>query len=314
MLASGAGTDPHRRPVLEDAMRKMKSRSITGLAVLLTAGLSASAAAYAETTTEIRVVNNFSYTDENGVEFNVDSGWLVDNYRTGGSVEIGSAYGAPQGFGTDAVMFGTPREGDRAGITALPNVGEGTDPAFPTVIQVNDALHISFWLYLSSGSSAAPVIDANFNHNNFAQRITFDPIANGYNRVGEWMYVDATADDATWMVRQGGPIENLDLASEWFWPDLVEAHTVGGGGQFDYGLPFLQYEPEASAIDGITVTNHFLVPSFEEPIWSVTTDFELAPTHGRPLLDDCKNDGWRNHPAGTFRNQGACIAALVANR
>lgn len=73
-------------------------------------------------------------------------------------------------------------------------------------------------------------------------------------------------------------------------------------GVFEYGLQFHQQAPGSSAVDGVTST----FPG------STVTDFELQATSGRPQLDDCKNHGWQAHPAGPFKNQGACIAAIVA--
>jgi hypothetical protein len=302
-------------------MRKMKMRSIAGLTVLLTAALSASTIAYAETTTEIRVVNGLAQ----GSEFeplNPDSGWYAETQGTG-AVEIGSAYGAPQGFGTDAVMFDTPNAGDRAFITALTDQPYSPfGPAFPGYIRTTPDLHLGFWLYLDDGSTAGPVIDAYLAHWGAHSIITFDPIANGYTARDTWMYVDATAAGAIWRVRPQRDIERVDPADvvEMTWPDLIEHYKTSDEwyGAFDYGLRLLQYEPGTSAIDGITVTNGTSTEWVEgtriDTLWSLVTDFELTPTHGRPMLDDCKNDGWRAHPTGPFRNQGQCIATIVANR
>lgn len=308
-------------------MRKMKMRSIAGLAVLLTAALSASTIAYAETTTEIRVVNGLAQGDQfdpDNPPVNPDSGWYVRTQGYG-AVEIGSAYGAPPGFGTDAVMFDTPNEGDRAYLSAMSyQPFSDFEPGFPGYIRTTPDLHLSFWLYLDEGSEAGPVIDQWYAHNAMHSIITFDPIANGYDRVGEWMYVDATADDAMWTVRRPIDIERVDDldVDEMPWPDLIERYRSNWDGTyaaFDYDyLTFLQYEPGTSAIDGITVKNG-TITEFDggtriDTLWSLVTDFEHAPTHGRPLLDDCKNDGWRQHRAGPFRNQGQCIAAIVANQ
>ena len=311
-------------------MRKMQSRSITGLAVLLTAALSASTIAYAETTTETRVVNGLAQGDQSDPDnppVNTDSGWSAQHRETG-AVEIGSAYGAPPGFGTDAIMFDTPNEGDRAYLTALSyQPFSPFEPAFPGYIRTTPDLHLSFWLYLDEESAAGPVIDQGYAHSNMHSIITFDPIANGYDRVGEWMYVDATADNAMWTVRPRTVPSRNDETEQvpMPWPDLIEEYRISLNGSwiygaFDYGhLTFLQDEPGASAIDGITVENGTITTYDEQntridTLWSLVTDFELAPTHGRPLLDDCKNDGWQQHRAGPFRNQGQCIAAIVANQ
>ena len=301
-------------------MRKMKSRSITGLAVMLTAALSASTIAYADTTTEIRVVNGLAQGDQ--VEpVNPDSGWSAQ-HEGGGAVEIGSAYGAPEGFGTDAIMFDTPNEGDRAYLTALSyQPGSPFEPAFPGSIVTTPELHLSFWLYLDEESEAGPVIDQWYIQNAVHWIITFDPIANDYTDRGRWMYVEATADDAMWTVRprtvhsRNDETEQVNMT----WPELIEhyKHSDGTYGGFDYGhLTFLQDEPGATAIDGITVENGTIrdYDTGIDTLWSLVTDFELATTHGRPLLDDCKNDGWQQHRAGSFRNQGQCIAAIVANQ
>jgi hypothetical protein len=303
-------------------MRKMQSRSIVGLAVLLTAALSASTIAYAETTTETRVVNGLAQGDQfdpDNPPVNLDSGWYAQYLGTG-AVEIGSAYGAPQGFGTDAVMFDTPDEGDRAYLTAQSyQPSSPFEPAFPGYIRTTPDLHLSFWLYLDEGSTAGPVIEQWYAHWATHSIITFDPIANGYDREGEWMYVDATADDAMWTVRGRNDTEQVEMT----WPDLIERYRSSDGtyAAFDYDhLTFLQDAPgAASAIDGITVENGTISTWDEDntridTLWSLVTDFELAPAHGRPLLDDCKNDGWQQHRAGPFRNQGQCIAAIVANQ
>lgn len=136
---------------------------------------------------------------------------------------------------------------------------------------------------------------------------TFDPIANGYTERDTWMYVDTTAPTAVWSVHRAWSEE---AAQAMTWEGLID-HTRGtyldqdAWGGFEYGLSFRQDAPSTfSAIDGVTVTTAG---------WSSVTDFELRPTSGPPLLDDCKNNGWKdNYPADTFKNQGTCIAAIVA--
>ena len=283
---------------------------VAGLAVMTVGLWSGGMVAHAATTTEIRVVSTFRYEDATGVIVNPGSGWAASSDGTG-KVEIGSAYGAPSGLGRSAIMLDTPANGDHATVTALTEQPGYYSGAFPEAITVTADRHLGFWLYLSNTAApgSSPVLEAWVALGNATHVIiTFDPIANGYATVGTWMYVDTTAAGATWTVR---PAWSTDpsLRTTMTWQDVVVQTALDVPnygtmfGTFDYGFQFLQQAPGSSAIDGVTVST---VPG------STTTNFELQTASSRPQLDDCKNNGWQTHPSGPFKNQGACIAAIVA--
>ena len=289
-------------------MRTLK-RFVAGLAAL-TVGLWSGVTAAHAATTEIRQVSTFMYEDAAGVIVNPDSGWGAYGEGTG-KVEIGSAYGAPGGLGREAVMLDTPAVGDSATVTALTDQPGYYSGAFPEAITVTADRHLGFWLYLSSASTggSSPVLEASVALANATHVIiTFDPIANGYDTVGTWMHVDTTAAGATWTLR---PAWSTDpsLRTPMTWQDVVGQTALDVPnygtmfGTFDYGFQFLQQAPGSSAIDGVTVST---------TTESTVANFELQPGSGRPQLDNCKNDGWTTHPAGPFKNQGACIATIVA--
>jgi len=127
--------------------------------------------------------------------------------------------------------------------------------------------------------------------------------ANDSNVRDEWRYVEITADDAAWRLNH----PSVAGTTEMTWSQVItDAAASNGGNPPTLGnISFTQWEGNFSAaIDGVTVS--------DGDTWSTVVDFELAPTSGRPILDDCKNDGWQTHLAGPFKNQGACIAAIVA--
>lgn len=256
-------------------------------------------------TAEERVVSELSHWDVEGPWVDANTGW-ADHSTQAGMVEIGAAYGAPPRLGGEALMLDTPGGGDTTMVVAL-----GVDPefpdrvtAFPQDLAATPDVEIGFWLYLPSESQGSPILRTSLGlADNSWWGIAFDPIANGYDQRGTWMDVDTTADTPQWIVSIPGEPDALMS-----WLQLVEAAAeANGGGSWatlgSYGYSFSQHQGTYSAIDGVTVGN---------AEWSVTVDFELAPTSARPVLDDCKNDGWQTHPAGPFKNQGACIAAIVA--
>lgn len=285
-------------------MRTLK-RFVASLAVV-TVGLWSGSTVAHGATTEFRVVSAFMYQDATDQIVNADSGWSASGEGTG-KVEIGSAYGAPDGLGREAVMLDTPAVGDRATVYALPDAEGYYTGAFTEAITITPDRQLGFWLYRSSASTpgSTPVLEAWVAKYNQHVIITFDPSVNGYTAVGTWMYVDATAEDARWTVAFPSG-DTLDTTLTW--PDVITytAFDFNGTHQWgvvDYGLQFRQEAPGSSAIDGVTVST---LPG------STMTNFELLPASGRPLLDDCKNEGWRAHPAGPFKNQGDCISAIVA--
>lgn len=99
-------------------MRTSK-RLVAGLTVAMVGPCTCNTVAHA-TTTEVRIVSTFMYEDAAGQVVNAVSGWSASGEVTG-RVELGSAYGAPQGLGREAVMLDTPAAGDRATIHALTN-------------------------------------------------------------------------------------------------------------------------------------------------------------------------------------------------
>lgn len=283
-------------------MRTLK-RFVAGLAVV-TVGLWSAGTVAQAATTEVQVVSTFMHEASTDVFVNADSGWAASGAGTG-KVEIGSAYGAPSGLGREAVMLDTPAAGDTATLSALTDQPSYAG-AFPEATMVTPDRHLGFWLYLSSVSTpgSTPVLEAWVAKSASHVIITFDPSANGYTAVNTWMYVDTTDDDAVWTVRPRGSDDALTMT----WQQIVDYTAIPYNGTtlwgvFDYGLQFLQQAPGSSAIDGVTVST---IPG------STVTNFELQPAIGRPLLDDCKNEGWRTHLAGPFKNQGACISAIVA--
>lgn len=291
---------------------RLTTRSLLGLAVMSTAVLAEVPVAQAATT-EVRVVSAFTHYDSSGVLIDPNTGWWGDGTQTG-TVEIGSAYRAPTGLGREAAMLDTTTAGDAVQLVALteqpPSAG-----ALPSYISASPDLRLGFWLYLSSASTsgASPVLEGWIGMHGsgagFGYAVaTFDPIANGYTARDTWMYVDTTDPAAVWSV---GTAWSQDPAQDMTWAGLID-HTRGtyngqdAWGGFEYGVSFKQGTPGTfSAIDGVNVAT---------AQWSSVTDFELQPTSGPPLLDDCKNNGWKNnYPTNTFKNQGACIAATVAH-
>lgn len=273
--------------------------------------LSGSTVAHAAVT-DVRMVDGLMHYDETGALVDPNTGWGADSRGTG-RVEIGSAYRAPTGLGRDSLMFDTPAAGDWASATALTNQPTYIG-AFPEGLRASPDLRLGFWLYRSSASTsgASPVLGGWIGIRGTGAAYgyavaTFDAVANGYTDLDRWMLVDAMAPNAVWSVQSAwssGPAQSMT------WPEIVD-HTRGSylgqdvWGGFEYGLHFLQDGPGAfSAIDGVRVTTNE---------WSILTDFELRAASGRPVLDGCKNNGWHeNYPALTFKNQGDCIAAIVA--
>lgn len=288
----------------------MKLKDVGAVAMMSVGLLGVSTMAHA-LTTEVRIVSAFAYYDEaNAVEVDPDSGWWAGGRGTG-TVEIGSAYGAPDGLGREAVMLDTPTADDSVQVYARTDQPSYRG-AFPEMLRATPDTQLGFWLYLSSASTttASPVISVWIGVGSGGWRyeiVTFDPVANSYDQKDTWMYVDLTAADAVWTVSRAWPAGPAD--QNMTWDEIVDyTRTTYNGadswGAFEYGLSFDQDTPGVfSAIDGVTAAT---------TTWSTVTDFELARTSGRPVLDDCKNGGWQTHPAGTFKNQGACIAAIVA--
>lgn len=282
----------------------MKLKAVGAVAIMSVGLLGVSTMAHA-LTTETRVVSAFAYDDWNGTWVDPDTGW-ADHSTQASMMEIGAAYGAPQGLGGEALMLDTPGSGDTTMVLALAASPDFPNrvTAFPQDVAATPDIEIGFSLYLPEESQASPILRTSLGFaDNSWWAIAFDPIANSYAQRGTWMRIDTTADTAQWTVSIPG--ESDALMS---WPQLVEAaaqaNDAGAWATLaSHGYSFSQHQGTYSAIDGVTVAN---------AEWSVTVDFELAPTSARPVLDDCKNDGWQTHPAGPFKNQGACIAAIVA--
>jgi hypothetical protein len=278
------------------------------MAVGLLAGSTVAHAA----TTEVQVVSAFASYDPSVGIVDPNTGWGV-TVSESGRAEIGSAYGAPAGLGRGALMLDTPRDGDSVEVHARTDQGELIG-AFPDMLRVAPDQRLGFWLYRSgaSTSGSSPVLEGwigmQGSGSGFGYAIaTFDPVANGYTELDTWVYVDATDAEAVWSVRKAW---SDDPAKEMTWSELID-HTRGTymgqdvWGGFEYGPKFLQDDPGTfSAIDGITAST---------TVWSSVTDFERRPTTGQPILDTCKNDGWRdNYPTNPFKNQGDCVASIVA--
>ncbi|MGA8044641.1 MAG: hypothetical protein WCA30_00070 [Dermatophilaceae bacterium] len=285
---------------------------MTGLAVISVAVLAAVPVSQA-VTAEVRVVSAFAHYDVSGEFIDPNSGWASRGAGTG-TVEVGSAYGAPTGLGREAAMLDTPTDDDTVQLTALTQQLE-SQGAFPSWMAASPDLRLGFWLYLSSASSAgsSPFLEGWIGMKGsgagFGYAIArYDPIANGYDQRDTWMSIEPTDPAAVWSVRKAW---SDDPPQQMTWEQVIE-HTRGTyngqdmWGGFEYGLSFHQGAAGLfSAIDGVTAST---------AQWSSVTDFELRPASGPPLLDDCKNNGWRhNYPANTFKNQGDCIAAIVAN-
>lgn len=255
-------------------------------------------------TTETRVVSEFSHWDDTGPWVEGDTGW-ENHSTTGARAEIGSAHGAPKGLGREAVMLDNPRYGDIAQITARVGQQDQTPlkDAFPGVLADSD-LHLGFWVYLpaESLSSSLEVRTSLVMADESWWYLEFHLEDNGYDQRGTWTYVDTTADGATWTVIRPGVLG----APQMTWSQVVTAASEVNGNPPSLGnVSFTHWHGDFSAaIDGVTVRT---------ATWETVSNFELATTSSRPLLDDCKNDGWRtNYPAGAYKNQGACIAAIVA--
>lgn len=288
-------------------MTVLRMRSLTGLALVAVGSLAGSTVAHAATT-ELRIVSAVAHYDPSSGAVEPNTGWDV-RVSGAGRAEISSAYGAPAGLGHGALMLDTPNAGDSVGVYARTDQGELIG-AFPEMLRVAPDQRLGFWLYRSSASTstAGPALRAYVGNMSMfnAAYITFDPVANGHTGLDTWIYVDATAGDATWIVTD--PDGNFPMSMTW--QEVSEHLSMNVAGvvnwaTFQHGLTLQQNTAGSySAIDGVSASANE---------WSSVTDFELQPTSGRPSLDSCKNDGWRhNYPTVSFKNQGACIAALVA--
>lgn len=288
----------------------MKLKAVGAVAMMSVGLLGVSTMAHA-LTTETRVVSEFGYVDPvTGYWVMVGSGWYMGSLGTGGA-EIGSAYRAPTGFGRDALMLDTPEAGDVVAVGAsLPLDRPTAEAAFSQSLTVAEIEDLGFWLYLSPASApgSSPHLVGTITMQNNRVSIAFFPTDNGYTERGVWMCVDATAEDATWWTKW----EYAYYGERLSWDQIAQATvrdydndgTLDDKGRLSQ-LQFTQDDPGGfSAVDGVTVRT---------ADWEAFTDFELITTSARPQLDDCKDGGWSdNYPTGMFKNQGACIAAIVA--
>lgn len=280
----------------------MKLKAVGAVAMMSVGLLGVSTMAHA-LTTEDRIVSEFSGWD-GGDWVERDTGW--ENHSTTGTrAEIGSAYGAPTGHGREAVMLDNPTYGSIAEVIA--RVGQqdqtGLPDAFPGILADSD-LQLGFWVYIPAGSSSSLEVRTSLVMDDESWWFLWFPLsANDSNVRDEWRYIEITADDAAWRLNH----PSVAGTTEMTWSQVItDAAASNGGNPPSLGnVSFTQWEGDFSAaIDGVTVS--------DGDTWSTVVDFELAPTSGRPILDDCKNDGWQTHFAGPFKNQGACIAAIVA--
>ncbi len=284
---------------------------MTALAVAVLAVLGGGTFAHAATT-EARMVEDFWHFDPTDTTADPNTGWVATTSALG-SAGIGSAYGAPEGHGREALMLDTRTDGDSVEVHARTDQPD-TMGAFPGTLKVAPDQRLEFWLYRSSTSSsqAGPVLRAHVGNISMFNPawISFDPVANSHTSLDTWTHVDATAADAVWTVTIYDVDNHRDVSTSMTWPEVIDRLSMDIFGvvswaSFQYGLSFEQKSAGThSAIDGVRASTNE---------WSSVTEFEFRSTSGQPLLDSCKNDGWwQNYPNSPFKNQGACIASLVA--
>lgn len=280
-------------------MNRLKGRTrALATAVALTLGLWSGSAPAQAAPADVLVVSVLAYQSPTGwVEPN--TGW-ADVSTLPNMVAIGSTYGAPKGLGRHALTLGSPGTGDTVAVIARAADPHAHDlrPAFSQTLRATADLSLGFWLYLPSAADAAPQISTGlFASDGMLAVIGFDPIANGYTTRDSWIYVDTTTAESEWSVggRLGVPDTHMS------WREIIADSDMGG---LSFGtIGFSHHEGVLGAIDGVTAADNSTI---------TVTDFEPTVSTARPPLDDCKNDGWRTHPAGPFNNQGACIAVIVA--
>lgn len=264
---------------------RTKTTFTTGIAVAATLALAGTASAA-----------TVEHVDDIGATPYVDAGEWATDATSDGTPTIDDEFGAPDGFGEDSIVLRTPENGDKA--ATLLNLAEPVDADAITAISYN--------VFRDADSTAADhltpsiqmIVDFNggtLEDGGFATMV-YEPTYNGYPVADpiasdEWVFLDAFDDgQATWWsTRAVGSVDAYSFVSLQTYLDAnpdMEVLRIGiGQGSGNPGL--------IAAVDGFTFND-------------TTYDFEVT-------AETCKDGGWETaFAAGTYRNQGQCIADQVS--
>jgi hypothetical protein len=221
-------------------------------------------------------------------------GWTV-SVRDTGSLSIDGTYGAPAGFGGNALVLRTPEGNDKAQFMKTA-AGEDLDAAMADV---------SYSTYRDPASTASavqvPSINVVIDYNGAAAdgftTLVFEPVYNteqGPILAGTWQSWDADGQAKWWSTKNIPGVCDFNC----FVPLSVilaanpEATLAGFGVNQGGGNPGL-----IGASDALTINGE-------------TFDFEKKVTlEGK---DQCKDGGWTTSQDPVFVNQGDCVSYFAS--
>jgi hypothetical protein len=253
----------------------------------------AMAASFLVQETDVTTVNGTSAAPNNsGCDAIVAAGAWCEYNRDTGTADWESSFGAPAGFGADALTLDTVGSGDKATVSH----------AFPANTPLSSLTDISYHTYRDGDSTASPLQLPALNIGVFLEgtsafrTLVFEPVYTAQQSnvtwtapTDQWTMWDADGSAMYWVTGAGAPAAcgNFTCTLDQIVAAYPNARALTFAVNQGSGNPGLY-----AAVDGLTIGGN-------------TYDFGTAV----PTKDDCKNGGWATRfPSGTYRNQGECVS------